>query len=248
MISKARSKYIKSLQVKKYRKQEQSFLVEGAKGVVELLSSQYEVSFVCATPEFLSEHEAILRKKNAEIVEVSEDELTSIGSVESNEAAIAVAKMGLEEPPRLKPTEWILALDDVRDPGNLGTIIRTADWYGIGQVIASPETADVYNPKVIRATMGSFTRVRVHYTPLVDLIRIFPGDVYGAFLDGDNAHQVQFGKGGMLVIGSESHGISEEVTQAIKRRITIPRVGRAESLNAGVATAILLDNIFRGKV
>lgn len=246
MISKARSKYIKSLQVKKYRKQEQSFLVEGSKGVVELLHSNFDVSFVCATPDFLLEHERLLRKKNAEVVEATMEELTSVGSVESNEDALAIAKMPPETTPTLRTDEWVLLLDDVRDPGNLGTIVRTADWYGIRQVVASPETADVYNPKVIRATMGSFTRVQVSYEPLGDVIRRYDGKVYGAFLDGDNAHQLEFGQGGLLVIGSESHGINSELAEIIPHRITIPRVGHAESLNAGVATAILLDNIFRG--
>ncbi|MFM7487408.1 MAG: RNA methyltransferase, partial [Cytophagales bacterium] len=141
--------------------------------------------------------------------------------------------------------EFALVLDDIRDPGNLGTIIRTADWYGIKKIIASEETADFYNPKVIHATMGSFCRVQIFYTSLLQYLSDASQPVYGAFLDGDNVHDIDFSKSGLLVIGNEAQGISKVVENKVTQRITIPKRGGAESLNASVATAILLDNVFR---
>jgi TrmH family RNA methyltransferase len=138
-----------------------------------------------------------------------------------------------------------LVLDDVRDPGNLGTIIRSADWYGFNRIIASPETADFYNPKVISSTMGSFTRTEIYYADLAEILANAPGKVYGAFLDGKNVHEESFGNGGLIVIGNESRGISFQYQKFITDRITIPRYGEAESLNAAVATAVICDNVRR---
>jgi TrmH family RNA methyltransferase len=139
----------------------------------------------------------------------------------------------------------VLALDDIRDPGNLGTIIRTADWYGIHQIVASSETADFYNAKVISATMGSFTRVSLFYTDLDAWLPTIPGRRFGTYLDGQDVHQVDFASGGIVVIGNEARGISGTVTRWITDRITIPRYGQAESLNAAIATAVICDNIRR---
>jgi TrmH family RNA methyltransferase len=136
-------------------------------------------------------------------------------------------------------------LDDVRDPGNLGTIIRTADWYGVTTIIASEETADTYNAKVIQSSMGSFTRVHMYYTNLENYLRQTTLPVLGAFLDGENVHSCAFGEGGILVIGNEANGISPAVENFVTQRITIPRIGGAESLNAAIATAVILDNIRR---
>ena len=243
MISKAKLKYIKSLQVKKYRKQEQSFVVEGAKGVQELLASGFEVSMVYATAPFIEANRKLFRKAGMEVVEVSERELQQAGSFQSNDAAIAVARIRENSRPQLAGGEFALVLDDIRDPGNLGTIIRTADWYGLKHIIGSPETADVYNPKVISATMGSFTRVRMYYTSLENFVRESALPVYGTFLDGEDIHHTTPGPGGLIVIGNESNGISPGVASLVTTRITIPRKGDAESLNAAVATAIVLDNI-----
>jgi TrmH family RNA methyltransferase len=141
--------------------------------------------------------------------------------------------------------EFALVLDDIRDPGNLGTIIRTADWFGIHKIIASEETADFYNPKVIHATMGSFCRVLVYYTALPHYLNDTQLPVYGAFLDGVDVHQLKFPNAGLVVIGNEAQGISKEVERSVSHRITIPKKGGAESLNASIATAIILDTIFR---
>ena len=141
--------------------------------------------------------------------------------------------------------EFVLVLDDIRDPGNLGTIIRTADWYGIHKIVASVETADFYNPKVISATMGSFTRVSIFYTDLPQYLSGIKHRIFGAFLNGKNIHEVSFAPGGLVVIGNESRGISATLNSYITDKITIPRYGEAESLNAAIATAIICDNLRR---
>jgi TrmH family RNA methyltransferase len=244
MVSKAKIKYLKSLQVKKYRKQEQSFVVEGAKSVQELLNSNFEVTWVGGTESFLQTHARELASRKIETIEVNEKELEQLGSFQTNETVIAVAKMKRNSSPELKD-EFCLVLDDLRDPGNVGTIIRTADWYGISHIIASEETADFYNPKTISASMGSFCRVNVFYTNLAEFFRQSKLPVFGAFMNGADVHQLDFGKSGLIVMGNESNGISDEVSQFVQQRITIPRIGGAESLNAGIATGIILDNIFR---
>ncbi|MFO7256638.1 MAG: RNA methyltransferase [Bacteroidota bacterium] len=242
MISKAKSKFIKSLKIKKYRKQEQCFVVEGRKSVAELLASDYDVVMVLGTPAFLS---TIRPLPGVEVIEASESDLVSLGTFESNDGALAVARMKPERLLLPSKGEWMLALDDIRDPGNLGTIIRIADWYGIKKIVASLETADRYNPKVISASMGSFLRVDLCYTDLPAYIDQIQVPVVGAFLDGDDVHTAPFGYDGILVIGNESHGISEAVSARVSKRVTIPGYGGAESLNAAAATAVILDNLRR---
>jgi RNA methyltransferase, TrmH family len=247
MISKAKIKYLKSLQVKKYRKEAQCFVVEGAKSVVELLKSDFEILLVLGTETFIGSNNRVLNRLNAEIISVTEADLLEAGTYQSNNAALAVAKMKTDRAPVLKPDEFALVLDDIRDPGNVGTIIRTADWYGITNIIASEETADFYNPKVISATMGSFCRVKVHYTSLAEYLSASATTIYGTFLDGADVHKLKFKTGGLVVIGNEANGISDEVAKYVNQKITIPRFGAAESLNAGIATAIILDNLIRSQ-
>lgn len=246
MVSKSKLKFIKSLQVKKYRKQEQSFVVEGAKSVAELLDSDFVVTWLAASENFLFQNENLIRARNIEAVSASERELEQLGSFQTNNAAVALAKMKANTMPDLKDG-FCLILDDLRDPGNVGTIIRTADWYGIENVIASEETADFYNPKTISATMGSFCRMNVFYTDLPSFISGNSLPVFGAFMDGADVHKVDFGKRGAIVIGNESNGISNPLSTLIKHRVTIPKLGKAESLNAAIATGIILDNVFRSK-
>lgn len=230
------------MQVKKYRNEEQCFLVEGAKSVKEILHSDYEVELIVGVPHFLSQISTLYK---AELVECSEKELSSIGTFQSNETAIAIAKMKPNKNPILTHDELLLGLDDIRDPGNLGTIIRIADWYGIKNIIASENTTDFYSPKVVTSSMGSFTRINMYYTNLSDFLGNCNRVIYGAFLDGEDVHNLDIERSPILVIGNESNGISKEVESVIDRRITIPRYGKAESLNAGVATAIILDNLVR---
>jgi TrmH family RNA methyltransferase len=188
MLSKAKIKFIKSLQIKKYRKQEQCFVVEGAKSVRELLTSDFDIVMLLGTAHFLSDSKV---RNPVEVIEVTGNELSGLGEFQTNDAALAIARMKPNEDPKVKENEFALLLDDIRDPGNLGTIIRTADWFGINRIIASGETADFYSPKVISATMGSFTRIKMFYTSLEDYLQRSKHAVFGAYLDGVDIHQTE---------------------------------------------------------
>ena len=206
----------------------------------ELLASDFEIVNVLGTADFLS---SVALPPGALVAQVSEGTLEEMGVFQTNRTALAVARMKPNAPLYPAASEYVLALDDLKDPGNLGTIIRTADWFGIHKIIASPSTADFYNPKVISATMGSFTRVQVYYTDLAAFFTKIPQPVYGAFLEGTDVHTVAFQKSGCVLIGSESHGISPGLLPFVSHKITIPRFGQAESLNAATATAIICDNL-----
>ncbi len=245
MLSKAKIKFVKSLQLKKYRKQEQLFVVQGAKSVRELLDSDYEITMIIATADFLNTHTP---RPGIEVHEAVSTELEMIGEFQSNEAAVAVARMIPNTSLMLDEGEFGLILDDIRDPGNLGTIIRTADWYGINKIIASEETADMYNGKVIAATMGSFTRVRVFYTTLESFLPKQDKRIFGAYMEGNSAHEINFGDSGFILLGNEARGISAGLDAYVTDRITIPRYGHAESLNAAIATAVLCDNLRRRRI
>jgi TrmH family RNA methyltransferase len=243
MISKAKVKYIKSLQVKKYRLQEQCFVLEGAKSITELLQSDFEVVWLAGTETFLLQNEKWIKRSGAEVLPATEAELSNIGTFQSNDAAVAIARMKPNRPPSLRPNETALVLDDIRDPGNLGAIIRLADWFGLEHMVASEETVDLYNPKALSASMGSFCRVSIFYTPLASYLNKAEHIIYGAFLNGTDVHRIDFRKGGWIIIGNEAKGISAEIEKLVKVRITIPRYGRAESLNAAMATGIILDAV-----
>lgn len=245
MLSKARIKFIKSLQLKKYRKQEQCFTVEGEKSVLETLRSALQIRELYATRDFIERQPSALRHYRGELIPVKESELASAGEYATNNAALAIVAIPENTRVTVDTEEFVLMLDDIRDPGNLGTIIRTADWYGITQIIASEETADVYNGKVIQSSMGSFTRIHFFYTNLAEFLEGNTVPVYGTFLNGENAHSFTYGRGGILVVGNEANGISADVEKFVTHKITIPSYGKAESLNAAIATAVVLDNIRR---
>jgi RNA methyltransferase, TrmH family len=236
MLSKAKIKFIKSLQIKKYRKQEQSFVVEGAKSVRELLGSDFVVHSVVGTSEFLS---TIKPGHGVEVIEATPKELQGLGEFQTNDSAVAVARVKPNEHFSIDGNEYVLVLNDIRDPGNLGTIIRTADWFGLRKIVASNETADFYNQKVINATMGSFTRVRMYYTDLDVYLQKVKIPVYGAYLDGEVINRVNFGPRGLILIGNESRGIADNLDKYVTHKVTIPKVGQAESLNAAIAAGIL---------
>jgi TrmH family RNA methyltransferase len=232
------------LQLKKYRKQEQCFVVEGEKSVLELLRSDFQVHQLLATTDFINRHTKLLHRSK-EVLEVNTSELAGLGEFTTNNAARAIAAIKPNQEFILHNDEFVLMLDDIRDPGNLGTIIRTADWYGISKIIASTETADLYNGKVIHSSMGSFTRVDVYYTDLPSFLEKNTLPVLGTFLDGADVHSLNYGSGGIIVIGNEANGVSSGVEKKVTQRLTIPRYGQAESLNAAIATAIICDNIKR---
>jgi len=249
MLSKNRIKYINSLKIKKYRQLHEAFVIEGAKSVLELLDSDFEIEFVLVTQEFQQKYSSILTRHNVILETVTAQELEGLGSFQTNDSCLAVAKTKENVFLSSAPGEYMLMLDDVRDPGNLGTIIRVADWYGITKIICSRDTTDVYNPKVIAAAKGSFTRVKLYYTDLTqyfEKVKDVTQPVIGAFLGGDSLYEFEFpANGGIIVMGNESNGIGEQVERWVTHKIMIPRFGEAESLNVGIATAVMLDNMRR---
>jgi TrmH family RNA methyltransferase len=247
MVSRRTLKLIKSLQLKKYRKKYKLFLVEGSKVVLELLESDYKVRTLIGTPVFINSLQDYPKiQQVAEIITTDEETLTAASHFKHNHTVLAVVEIPEATPFVFPDHAYVLALDDVKDPGNLGTILRIADWYGINRIICSAETTDLYNPKVISASMGSFLRVEVFYEDLQAFFEKNSRTVYAACVDeGQSVHQVSFQKSGILLMGSESHGISPGLAAHIDQKINIPRYGQAESLNVSIATAIMCDNIRR---
>ena len=252
MVSKNQSQYIRSLHQKKFRQQHGAFLVEGANNLREVLAAEWPIDLLTVTESFYKENTSLLDNQRVPVEIVTPADLDRIGTLETNNAGLAVVKTRPNLPLSAEIDELALALDDIRDPGNLGTIIRIADWYGVSKVICSQTTADVYNSKVISATKGSFTRVKLFYTDLSEFFEQVtsgePVTVYGAFLGGENVHTLDFRKNGAqtagsyLVMGNEAKGIGAGVEKFVTQKLTIPRFGGAESLNVGIATAIILDN------
>jgi TrmH family RNA methyltransferase len=244
MLTKTHTKFIKSLQLKKFRQKEGLFIVEGAKNTLELLNSSYKIETLIASEAFLSRLKTQNINLTIDPIIVKEKELSTLGSFQSNTEALAVVHE--MEVPDYNTKSFDLVLDNIRDPGNLGTIIRLADWYGIKNIICSETTAEFYNPKVISASMGSIFRTNLYRKDLKAFLSENSNrKIYGALLEGENVHQVKFEADGLLVIGNESHGIHPDLMPLITDQITIPKVGRAESLNAAMATAIICDNVFR---
>ncbi|PFG45898.1 TrmH family RNA methyltransferase [Vibrio sp. ES.051] len=241
MISKNQLKLLRALGQKKQRKAHGLFLVQGEKNVLELASSPLRVKHIFATSEFLQHNSQKL--SGFDCIQASLDELTKASTLVSNNAAIAVVEIpNVKEP----PTQGLMiALDGVSDPGNLGTIIRVADWYGVEHIVASTDCADPYNPKTISATMGSFGRVQVSQVDLPSYLQQAQLPVYGAFLEGESVHNTEFSAEGILLMGSESHGVREDAAKFVTNKITIPAFGGAESLNVAMATGIILDNMRR---
>jgi TrmH family RNA methyltransferase len=245
MISKQQAKFIKSLQFKKYRQKAKSFIVEGAKSVLELAASDLRTTMIVGTADFFHTHGAGLGDSDIQMVEVGEKELRALGTFESNAHALAVAHMPDVQPLVLQPDDVMLGLLDVRDPGNLGTIIRTADWYGVRKILLSPGCVDFYNPKVVNATMGSFTRVVPYFDALPAAQSERQWRVYAADMHGTSIYDVQFRTPALILMGNESRGFSEAEESLVHDRITIPRYGAAESLNVAMACGIILDNLRR---
>lgn len=247
MISKNQLKLIHSLEQKKQRKKSGLFLVQGEKNVSELFNSDFEVVNLFATTEYINKYASLLSDQKLVnlSIESTVEELQKAGTLKTNNSVIAVVKCQSYETPVIENNELVLVLDQVGDPGNLGTIIRVADWYGIKHIVCSTDCADLYNPKVIAATMGSFARVQVSHTDLFEYLSVQEKPIYGAFLEGENIHRSQLSNSAFIVMGSESHGISENISQFITHKITIPNFGHAESLNVAMATGIILDNFKR---
>lgn len=240
MVSKNQIKLITSLQQKKYRKQEQLFFAEGVKVVEELLQSNFELQDLFTTKEdFLS----VSKNK---VHAISEAELKKISALSTPNTCLAVFK--IPKTKEIVQNGLILALDDVRDPGNLGTIIRLCDWFGVETLFCSEESVDVYNPKVVQATMGSISRVNVVYGNLESFLTSTQLPIFGTFMDGKNIYQEQLPNEGVIIMGNEANGISASIEKLVSQRIAIPRFGNlqlTESLNVATATAIILSEFKR---
>lgn len=246
MISKAQIKHVSSLKLLKFRKAKAEFVIEGEKMLHELLMSNYQIKTVYALPEWLGANTGLIASRNIDAEKVTQKELERISSFKTPNQVLAVVTIPKQNSQNINFDDLILVLDDIQDPGNLGTMIRTAEWFGVEQIICSMDTVDVFNSKVIQSTMGSVFRAKIHYTDLAKffaekLLENIP--VYGALLNGKNLYEQKLTKNGILVIGNESKGISKEITKFITNPISIPAHANssAESLNASVAAAVLMN-------
>lgn len=254
MISKNTIKLIKSLTQKKFRNKEQLFLVEGDKNVVETLNSGFIVDRVFATNSFISKHISDCNKAT-ELIEVEHSEIKKASLLQNPQNSLAICKLPSQKKlPELTNKNLSIFLDDIQDPGNLGTIIRICDWFRIEYLFCSPNTVDMYNPKVIQASMGSFCRIQTYESTFKEIKNLATTEkipIYGAFLEGKNIYQEALPENAILVMGNEGNGIQKEIEEEITEKIRIPSftdvgVG-AESLNVSVATSIICSEFKRNQ-
>ena len=247
MIGKNTIKWVHSLEMKKNRKREGLFVAEGPKVVGDLLS-RFRLHSVFATDEWTGSDRI---GADVRLERVDDDTLRRLSFLQHPQQVVAVMEMNKEEKVEVDADRLTIMLDGVQDPGNLGTIIRIADWFGIDSIICSPDTADAYNPKVVQATMGSIARVRVVYTSLPRLVDRLPKDhpVFGTMLDGENIYTKDLPQHGIIVMGNEGNGISAEMRSRISQKLLIPTFAttadKADSLNVAVATAIVCSEFRR---
>ncbi|MFD1550981.1 RNA methyltransferase [Putridiphycobacter roseus] len=239
-LTKNEIKFVKSLHQKKYRDSNQLFIVEGEKLIQELLSQkQYKIECIYHTQDY-----SITEQNEAfSTFLISKSDLERISNLKTPNKVLATVRFKEEEDLDLTKKKLVLLLDEVKDPGNLGTIIRTANWFGVDQIICSKNTVDLYNPKTIQASMGAIYEAHIHYRYLLQILPALKAADYiltGASLTGENIYQTSFKEKTALIMGSESHGISTEIMQALDQAILIPKYGTAESLNVGIATGIIL--------
>ena len=243
MINNSELKYIQSFVHKKHWAEESVFIVEGPKLLEELLASDWVIRKIMALSDWIQAQGAL----SAEVVEVDEIMLGRLSLLQTPNKVMAIVEKKKEEQPLVYNGKLTLLLDGIQDPGNLGTIIRTADWFGIDQIVVSEDTAGWYNPKVIQSTMGSCFRVNLRSMDLETLLQANAKSknklpVYGALLNGKSMHEIKWEPSNFILIGNESKGIRENLMPFISHPISIPRTGEAESLNAAVATGIILAN------
>lgn len=239
MLSKNQIKVIKSLSQKKFRNQYGLFTVEGIKGITEFVNSSFDLEHIYTI-------DAIFNAEDDKISILSETDLKKISQLKNPNTAVGVFK--IPELQTIDNSKLIIALDDVRDPGNLGTIIRLCDWFGIKDLVCSTATVDCYNSKVVQATMGSLTRVNVSYVELESFLSDCNTDIFGTFMDGENIYKAKLPEQGIIVMGNEANGISKKVENLVNKRLAIPRFGdlkATESLNVATATSICLSEFKR---
>lgn len=239
-LSKNKIKWIRSLQLKKNRDEFGLFIVEGEKMVNEAIENfSDQIEFLCLTKFSSIKTDDV----TFEVAIATDEELKSISTLKNPNKSLVVLKIPAK---RRIETNFRIALDGIQDPGNLGTILRLADWFDVKEIICSKETVDVYNPKVVQASMGAIFRIKVTYCDLEDYLKKSKESIFGALLEGQNIYKKSVEPKGILVLGNEGNGISDKIIPLITEPITIPRFGQAESLNVSVATGILLSEFFRG--
>ncbi|MEC9209854.1 MAG: RNA methyltransferase [Bacteroidota bacterium] len=239
MITKNQIKYIRGLSLKKNRMKEQCFIVEGEKSLSELLDSSFEIVELFALKDWINDNKGVFEKVQV----VNFKELERISNLKSPNKVLAVVK--IKNYQILSGTGVTLVLDDINDPGNMGTIIRMCDWFGVNSIVCSNNTVDSYNPKVVQSAMGSIFRVAITYTNLSDYLKGVKSPIYGSFMDGENLKNVSFAKNLHLVMGNEANGITKEISQFITTKVKIENTGKkTESLNVAVATSIFLHEIY----
>jgi TrmH family RNA methyltransferase len=245
-MTKSDVKYIQSLAHKKQREEEGLFVVEGVKMVDELLLNFPDrIVRIFATESWINDRKQIIKKYNS-IDCIDLDALNKISFLQTPNEVLALVSMPSTEITPSISTEVTLVLDQIQDPGNLGTIIRTADWFGVKQIICSNDTSDAFSPKVVQATMGSLMRLNIFYLDLGSFFKTLNDvPIYTAELNGESVYEVEFKQPMILVIGNESRGVSENISRFANKKITIPKVGNAESLNASVAAGIILSQATR---
>ena len=250
MISKNQIKYVHQLELKKFRKQEGLFIAEGHKVVGDLLHEGYMPRQIFATQEWITDNPSLLPIINSQLIEVDLEELTRLSLLQHPQQVLALFPIPGEQTSFSSQNSLSLLLDNVQDPGNLGTIIRIADWFGIDTIYCSIGTVDAWNPKVVQATMGSIARVHIIYVDPQQLFDCLPDDfpVYGTFLEGDNIYTQQLTQHGIIVMGNEGNGISDAVRHRVTRKLLIPDFHKgdtADSLNEAIATAITCSEFRR---
>lgn len=254
MLSKAEVKRVSRYKQSKFRNQDNLFVVEGEKMVAELLESAYDIQSIYATAQWIQKNKTIIQTKGVanKTIEISEDDLEKISLLSTPNNVYSLVKIPQEN--FSNQTKGLtIVLDGIKDPGNLGTIIRLADWFAVEQIICSLDCVDLYNPKTVQSTMGSIFRTKTNYTDLKTYFESLPKStpIYGSIVEGgESIYEKSFQKDSILVIGSESHGISQEIRKYINHNITIPRFrtdNKPESLNASIATAIIISEILKTK-
>lgn len=250
MLSKKIVKYIQSLSHKKLRDEENRFVAESPKVVAELLlSGNCTCVMLCAVNSWLSENKNIFKNVSSENIYAIDDiSIEKISLLKTPNKVVAIFEKKVQEKIPALDNKLSLMLDDIQDPGNLGTIIRIADWFGIANIICSDNCVDCYNPKVVQSTMGSIARVNIYYTSLISFLEKNKNiSVYAAALSGASVAELSNISEGIILIGNEAHGISEELLKMVSQKITIPKYGYAESLNAAVATGIIVSHLIERK-
>jgi len=245
MLSKSQISFIKSLHQKKFRKEHRLFIVEGIKSVTEFIHSDYLVNSVYCTENVMPKLAKLPQK--IKLNQITSTELGKISTLTTPQNILALVELPDDNEIETLSFKkrFTLALDGVQDPGNLGTIIRTADWFGLEQIICSEDCVEAYNPKVVQATMGSLSRMKIRYGDLSSLLKYSDVPVFGAMLNGTSITTIDFGTEGIIVLGNEGNGVSEAVANKISHRVTIPGLGKAESLNVAVSASLFCYELKR---